>query len=238
MNFAISASLGSLAGLMWCLDKGFVAGKDFTFLLAIDLIIGLVLGGVGTIQGSLVGGLFVVWVNDLTKRISVPLGLYTLNGDGPLAKAIFGLILILFTFFAPGGIVSLARMVSDKLIKVVPLTPGGDPIQPLSSFDPGMESKRADTAVKMAVIPAVLLTVGWLLMAIDSLIVGVLAFGLRMTILLAPVAMLVGANELKAHAAGNRPDSVKGTASMARLLGGLGTLFVVVYAVQRFVLTY
>ncbi len=238
MNFAISASLGSLAGLMWCLDKGFVAGQDFTFLLAIDLIIGLVLGGVGTIQGSLVGGLFVVWVNDLTKRISVPLGLYTLNGDGPLAKAIFGLILILFTFFAPGGIVSLARLVSDKLIKVVPLTPAGDPIEPLSNFDPGMESTRADTAVKMAVIPPVLLAVGWLLMAVNNLIVGVLAFGLRMTILLAPVAMLVGANELKAHAAGNRPDSVAGPANMARLLGALGTVFVIAYAVQRFVLTY
>jgi branched-chain amino acid transport system permease protein len=238
MNFAISASLGSLAGLMWCLDKGFVAGQDFTFLLAIDLIIGLVLGGVGTIQGSLVGGLFVVWVNDLTKRISVPLGLYTLNGDGPLAKAIFGLILILFTFFAPGGIVSLARLVQSKLIKVVPLTPSGEPIQPLDSMDPGMESTRANTAMKMAVIGPVLLAVGWLLMAVNSLIVGVLAFGLRMTILMAPVAMLVGSNELKAHAAGNRPDSVKGPASMARLLGGLGFLFVIAYAVQRFALNY
>ena len=238
MNFAISASLGSLAGLMWCLDKGFVAGQDFTFLLAIDLIIGLVLGGVGTIQGSIVGGLFVVWVNDLTKRISIPLGLYTLNGDGPLAKAIFGLILILFTFFAPGGIVSLARMVQSKLIKVVPLTPAGDPIQPISSFDPGMESKRADSALKLAIVPPVLLAVGWLLMNVDSLIVGVFAFGLRMTILLAPVAMLVGSNELKAHADGNRADSVQGTANMARLLGAAGTLFVIVYALQRFVVNY
>jgi len=238
MNFAISASLGSLAGLMWCLDKGFVAGQDFTFLLAIDLIIGLVLGGVGTIQGSIVGGLFVVWVNDLTKRISIPLGLYTLNGDGPLAKAIFGLILILFTFFAPGGIVSLARMVSSKLIQVVPLTPSGEPIEPLSNYDPGMESTRADAAMKLAVVPPVLLAIGWLLMAVNNLIVGVLAFGLRMTILMAPVAMLVGSNELKAHAAGNRADSVQGPANMARLLGAAGTLFVIVYAVQRFVLNY
>ena len=238
MNFAISASLGSLAGLMWCLDKGFVAGQDFTFLLAIDLIIGLVLGGVGTIQGSIVGGLFVVWVNDLTKRISIPLGLYTLNGDGPLAKAIFGLILILFTFFAPGGIVSLARMVSSKLIKVVPLTPSGEPIESLSDLDPGMDSTRADAAVKMAVVPPVLLAAGWLLMAVNNLIVGVLAFGLRMTILLAPVAMLVGSNELKAHAAGNRADSVQGPANMARLLGAAGTLFVIVYAAQRFILNY
>ena len=177
-------------------------------------------------------------MNDLTKRISIPLGLYTLNGDGPLAKAIFGLILILFTFFAPGGIVSLARMVQSKLIKVVPLTPAGDPIQPISSFDPGMESKRADSALKLAIVPPVLLAVGWLLMNIDSLIVGVFAFGLRMTILLAPVAMLVGSNELKAHADGNRADSVQGTANMARLLGAAGTLFVIVYALQRFVVNY
>jgi len=238
MNFAISAALGSLAGLMWCLDKGFVAGQDFTFLLAVDLIIGLVLGGVGTLQGGLVGGLFVVWVNDLTKRISVPLGLYTLNGDGPLAKAIFGLILILFTFFAPGGIVSLARMINDKLIHVVPVKPSGEPIEPMSGFDPGMESTRADTAMKMSIAAPVLLGVGWLLMNVNNLIVGVLAFGLRMTILLAPVAMLVGSNELKAHAEGNRPDSVKGPASMARNLGALGFLFVIGYALQRFILTY
>lgn len=238
MNFAISAAIGSLAGLMWCLDKGFVAGQDFTFLLAVDLIIGLVIGGVGTIQGSVVGGLFVVWVNDLTKRITIPLGLYTLNGDGPLAKAIFGLILILFTFFAPGGIVSLARMINNKLIKVVPLTPAGEPIEPMSSFDPGMESNRADSAMKLSIAGPVLLGVGWLLMWVNNLIVGVLAFGLRMAILLAPVAMLVGSNELKAHAAGNRPDSVKGPASMARTLGALGFLFVIGYAAQRFAFNY
>ena len=155
-----------------------------------------------------------------------------------MAKAIFGLILILFTFFAPGGMVSVGRMVQDKLIKVVPLTPSGQPIQPLDSFDPGMESTRADTAMKISIVAPILLAVGWLLMAVNSLIVGVLAFGLRMTILMAPVAMLVGSNELKAHAAGNRADSVKGPASMARLLGGLGFLFVIAYAVQRFALNY
>ena len=76
-------------------------------------------------------------------------------------------------------------------------------------------------------------------MAVNNLIVGVVAFGLRISIIvLAPVAMLVGINELKAHADGNRPDSIKGPATMARTLGALGFLFVIGYAVQRFVLTY
>lgn len=239
VNFAISAGLGSLAGLMWCLDKGFVAGQDFTFLLAVDLIIGLVIGGVGTLQGSLLGGLFVVWVNDLTKRISIPLGLYTLNGDGPLAKAIFGLILILFTFFAPGGIVSLAKTVQNKLIKVVPLRPDGTPAQDVDSFDPGMESDRAQSAMKLAILGPVLLAIGWLLMNVNNLIIGCLAFGLRFSILVtAPVAMLVGSNELKALLAGKRPESIKTQASMARLLGGLGFLFVVIYGLVLFITQY
>ena len=76
-------------------------------------------------------------------------------------------------------------------------------------------------------------------MNVNNLLVGVLAFGLRMAILvLAPVAMLVGSNELAAHADGNRPDSTKGPATMARTLGALGFLFVIGYAIQRFVQTY
>jgi hypothetical protein len=101
-----------------------------------------------------------------------------------------------------------------------------------------MESTRATAAMKLSIAGPVLLTVGWLLMWVNNLIVGVLAFGLRMAILVAPVAMLVGSNELKAHAAGNRPDSVKGPASMARTLGALGFLFVIGYAVQRFAFNY
>ena len=50
--------------------------------------------------------------------------------------------------------------------------------------------------------------------------------------------MLVGSIELNDHADGNRADSVQGTANMARLLGAAGTLFVIVYALQRFVVNY
>ena len=239
VNFAISGSLGCMAGLMWSLDKSFVAGQDFTFLLAVDLIIGLVIGGVGTLQGSLLGGLFVVWVRDLTKRITVPLGFYELNGDGPLANAIFGLVLILFTFFAPGGIVSLGRLVGHRLIRVIPLRPDGEPIATAESMDPGMESNRAATAMKMAVIGLALFPLGWVMMNIDNLIVGVIAFVLRMQILImAPVAAFVGMNELQAHKEGKRPDSIVGPANVAKILGAVGFVLIVVLAVLHFIDQY
>ncbi len=225
VNFALSASLGSLAGLMWCLDKGFVAGQDFTFLLAVDLIIGLVIGGVGTLQGSVFGGLFVVWVRDLTKRISIPLGFYNLDGDGPLSAAIFGLILILFTFFAPGGIASMITAIQKKIIQVVPLTPDDEPVSPMAGFDPGPESNRSTWAMRFAVAGPVLLIIGWVLMNLDNLIVGTLAFGLRFAIVvLAPIVVFVSMNELRAAKAGLRGDNADKVASQAKLAGVLGVL--------------
>ncbi|MYG61226.1 MAG: branched-chain amino acid ABC transporter permease [Acidimicrobiales bacterium] len=225
VNFALSASLGSLAGLMWCLDKGFVAGQDFTFLLAVDLIIGLVIGGVGTLQGSIFGGLFVVWVRDLTKRISIPLGFYTLDGDGPLSAAIFGLILILFTFFAPGGIASMVTAIQKRIIQVVPLTPDGDPITPLSSLDPGPSSTRATWAMRFAIAGPVLLVIGWVLMNVDNLIVGTLAFALRFAIVvLAPIIVFVSMNELRAAKAGRRGENAAAVSSQAKTAGVLGVL--------------
>lgn len=225
VNFALSASLGSLAGLMWCLDKGFVAGQDFTFLLAVDLIIGLVIGGVGTLQGSIFGGLFVVWVRDLTKRISIPLGFYTLDGDGPLSAAIFGLILILFTFFAPGGIASMVTAVQKRIIQVVPLTPSGDPITPLEDLDPGPSSTRATWAMRFAIAGPVLLVIGWVLMNVDNLIVGTLAFALRFAIVvLAPVIIFVSMNELRAAKAGRRGENAAAVSSQAKTAGVLGVL--------------
>ena len=216
VNFALSASLGSLAGLMWCLDKGYVAGQDFNLLLAIDLIIGLVIGGVGTLQGSVFGGLFVVWARDLTKRISIPLGFYELEGDGPLSAAIFGIILILFTFFAPGGIASMVSSVQKRIIRVIPLNPDGDPVAPLEALDPGPSSTRAAWSLRLAVIGPVALTVGWVLMNVDNLLVGTLAFAMRFAVVvLAPIVVFVAMNELQAVRAGRRGSNAEAVSAQA-----------------------
>lgn len=239
VNFAVSGALGFLAGLLWTLDKSFVAGQDFTFLLAIDLIIGLVIGGVGTLQGSLVGGLFVVWVRDLTKNVSIPLfGLYDLDGNGPLSNAIFGLILILFTFFAPGGIVSLGRMIGAKMIQVIPAKPDGDPMVAAVTMDQGPESNKANVALMVAAAGLVLPFAGYFFnlavgtegfnMFLWSVGCGVFAGG----IICAPFGALVGLSELEASEAGLRNDKAKSTATMALMLGAAVFAFHLIYAAQ------
>jgi ABC-type branched-subunit amino acid transport system permease subunit len=61
VNFGLSAALGGLAGVLWAMNSGFVAEQDFTFVLMVDLLVGLVVGGVATISGAVIGALVVVF---------------------------------------------------------------------------------------------------------------------------------------------------------------------------------
>src|SRR5207244_4521221 len=60
----------------------FVAPDSFTFVLAVALFVGLVVGGVASIPGTLVGGLFVLFVPNIAESVS--------KG---LAGAVYGVIL-------------------------------------------------------------------------------------------------------------------------------------------------
>ena len=65
----------------------FVAPDSFTFLLSVSLLVGLVVGGVGSIPGSLFGGVFVLFVPNIAERVSTG-----------LAGAIYGVILLLVIY--------------------------------------------------------------------------------------------------------------------------------------------
>lgn len=61
LNFGLSAAIGGLGGVMWAMNSGFVAEQDFTFVLMVDLLVGLVVGGVATVSGAVIGALVVVF---------------------------------------------------------------------------------------------------------------------------------------------------------------------------------
>lgn len=123
INFGLSAAIGGLAGVMYAMNTGFVAETSFTFVLMVDLLVALVIGGVATIEGPIIGALVVVFVREITKNLSIPLGFYTLDGNGPLSQAIFGVILICVVFFAPRGIAGAIRKQLPKLLQIVPAAP-------------------------------------------------------------------------------------------------------------------
>jgi branched-chain amino acid transport system permease protein len=107
LTFGVSALYTGLAGALGAIAVQFVAPDSFTFLLSVSLLVGLVIGGVGSIPGSLVGGLFVLYVPNLAEKISTG-----------LAGAIYGVILLVVIFVMPSGAAGFARLAAAQLARL------------------------------------------------------------------------------------------------------------------------
>jgi branched-chain amino acid transport system permease protein len=125
MAFGYSAALMGVAGALFAHKIGFLAPDIFSVLLSIQLLLMVVVGGLGSLHGALFGAVFVALlpVAISQARDAVPtwigrIGALLGKGAGDAAftvtdrfvkqpglePGIFGLILVLFILFEPLGI--------------------------------------------------------------------------------------------------------------------------------------
>jgi branched-chain amino acid transport system permease protein len=104
LTFGVSALYTGVAGALGAIAIQFVAPDSFTFLLSVSLLVGLVVGGVGSIPGSLFGGVFVLFVPNIAERVSTG-----------LAGAIYGVILLLVIYVMPSGAAGFVRFAFARL---------------------------------------------------------------------------------------------------------------------------
>lgn len=97
-TFGVSAMYTGVAGALSAIAVQFVAPDSFTMFLSISLLVGIVVGGVGTISGAIFGAIFVMYIPSAAEKISQA-----------APWAIYGLVLIVFMFVMPGGVVSVLR---------------------------------------------------------------------------------------------------------------------------------
>ena len=120
LTFGYSAALGALAGTMYAMAIQFVAPDVFGVNLAIFLVVGLVVGGVGTLSGAVIGGLVIVYVPLWASQLTSVPGVPERYLRGPTGTAILGFLLIVLTFIMPGGIVYGLRRLRARVIRIVP----------------------------------------------------------------------------------------------------------------------
>ena len=106
LTFGVSALYTGVAGALGALAISFVAPDSFTFQLAVALFVGLVVGGVASISGTLFGGLFVLFVPNIAEHFS--------KG---LAGAVYGVILLLVIYLMPTGAAGLVRLIVSRLVQ-------------------------------------------------------------------------------------------------------------------------
>ena len=125
ISFGISSAIGGVGGIVYVAALGFASPGDFTQLLAILFIVGLVVGGVGTLPGAVIGGLAITFIAEWSSSTAEFPGVPERWLQGPTGTLIMGVLLIILTFFLPGGIVSGARRLKAKVVRVVPIPPKG-----------------------------------------------------------------------------------------------------------------
>ncbi|WP_419918440.1 branched-chain amino acid ABC transporter permease [Candidatus Poriferisocius sp.] len=124
LSFGISAAVGGVAGTMLAMHSGFLGPDEFGFQMAIMLIVGLIVGGAGTLHGAVVGGLAIQFIPLWSSQTQTVPGT-DVALEGPYGTAILGGLLIAITFALPGGVAQGFRRIKNRLLPVVPKPPVG-----------------------------------------------------------------------------------------------------------------
>src|SRR5579872_35037 len=92
LAFGVSAGITGVAGGLGAIAVQFVAPDGYTITLAIGLFVGMVVGGVGWLPGSIVGSAFIIFVPNMAESVS--------KG---LSGAVYGVLLFFVIFVVPHG---------------------------------------------------------------------------------------------------------------------------------------
>ena len=128
MAFAAGASFAGAMGVIYAANRTFVSPETFSFLQSIGVLTMVILGGLGSIPGVIVGAAVVVFLNiQVLQTFSLYLSslrqsdavipiinfawknLSTQLDPAKYQKLIFGLILVLMMIYRPAGLIPAER---------------------------------------------------------------------------------------------------------------------------------
>lgn len=99
LAFGVSAGVTGVAGGLSAMAVQFVAPDSFTILLSMSIFLGMVVGGVGWLPGSIVGAAFILFVPNVAERIHTG-----------MSGLVFGAILLLTIYLVPNGAKDLLKL--------------------------------------------------------------------------------------------------------------------------------
>jgi branched-chain amino acid transport system permease protein len=103
LSFSISAALAGLGGALYAHKLTFISPDQFDILQSIDLLLMVVIGGLGSVHGAFLGAIFLISAPQL-----IALGkdwLPPAIGQAPgLQGVVYGTVLIAFVLFEPLGL--------------------------------------------------------------------------------------------------------------------------------------
>jgi branched-chain amino acid transport system permease protein len=111
--FVVSSVLTSIAGCLFAYFRGFVSVEAFSLFLTIQYVAMVIIGGMGSILGAILGTIFVILFPYFIEWLMDVLGLTEALSSVVFAVnySAFGLVMLLFLVFEPQGLVGIWRRV-------------------------------------------------------------------------------------------------------------------------------
>lgn len=103
LSFALSAALAGVAGALYAHKLQFISPDQFDILQSIDLLLMVVIGGLGSVHGAFLGAIFLITMPQAIALLKdwLPGAI----GQAPgLQSAVYGTVLVAFVLFEPLGL--------------------------------------------------------------------------------------------------------------------------------------
>jgi branched-chain amino acid transport system permease protein len=111
LAFITSAFITGIAGALYGIYLSFVSVEGFPFLLSIEALAILIVGGLGSALGAVLGTVLIVLLPEATRLVfslfSAQMDALFSTGAQELKSMLYGLVIILFLRFQPRGLVGV-----------------------------------------------------------------------------------------------------------------------------------
>lgn len=109
-SFVIGSAFAGVSGVLFAHYNKFLSTNDFQFIKSFEIIIMIVIGGMGSMTGAILGAIIVTLLPELLRQLpDIQLG-STVVKFADLRLVIFALILILTMILRPQGILGTAEI--------------------------------------------------------------------------------------------------------------------------------
>ena len=125
--FVVSAAAAGAAGAMLALAVRLTAPGSFTLVISLTLLTAVVLGGLGSLTGALLGAGLLTFLPQVVTDVGTDAGLTDIQA-AELAPLVYGVVMVLVVLLAPQGFVGSLRLLRARSRHRPPrsTTPPGD----------------------------------------------------------------------------------------------------------------
>ena len=111
--FVVSAAAAGAAGAMLALAVRLTAPGSFTLVISLTLLTAVVLGGLGSLTGALLGAGLLTFLPQVVTDVGTDAGLTDIQA-AELAPLVYGVVMVLVVLLAPQGFVGSLRLLRAR----------------------------------------------------------------------------------------------------------------------------